>query len=215
MQKEAGLPESVLPEKGLDAGNAKAGAGMSYAADIKELVTMQEAARAYGLDVNHRGYACCPFHREKTPSLKVYKGRGGWHCFGCGQSGDVIDFVRLYFDLSFQDALAKINDDFHLNLPIGQKRTERQRLQDAKRAYKRRKVEEEKRRAVEAAESAYYDALDRYVILSTIVERFKPQIDDFPGDGWWAAAVRLLPEAEYLLEKTETELFYAERMRYN
>ena len=214
MQKEAGLPEDLLSEEGLDSGNGKEGL-MGHAQEVKSLVSMQEAARAYGLEVNPHGFACCPFHREKTASFKVYKGDRGWHCFGCGESGDVIDFVQKYFGLSFNEAIAKLNDDFHLCLPIRERRTQRQREQDAKRAYKRRKVEEEKRRAVEAAKSAYYDALDRYVVLSTIVERFKPQIDDFPGDGFWAAAVMLLPEAKYLLEDSETRLFNAEHLRYN
>lgn len=45
----------------------------------------------------------CPFHDEKTPSFSV-KGEK-FKCFGCGESGDVIDFVQKYFNLSFQDAL--------------------------------------------------------------------------------------------------------------
>lgn len=45
----------------------------------------------------------CPFHDEKTPSFSI-KGEK-YHCFGCGESGDVIDFVQKYFGLDFMGAL--------------------------------------------------------------------------------------------------------------
>ena len=46
----------------------------------------------YGVEMNRKGYACCPFHNEKTGSFKVYSD-GTYHCFGCGAHGDVIDFA--------------------------------------------------------------------------------------------------------------------------
>lgn len=52
--------------------------------------------------------AYCPFHEEKTPSFSVNPAKGIWKCFGCGQSGDAIEFVRNYEHLSFQDACKSI-----------------------------------------------------------------------------------------------------------
>ena len=37
--------------------------------------------------------ACCPFHHEKTPSFNINEAKGFYHCFGCGEDGDVINFV--------------------------------------------------------------------------------------------------------------------------
>lgn len=188
---------------------------MGYAEDIKGMITMPEVARMYGLQVDRAGFAKCPFHSEKTGSFKVYKGQGGYHCFGCGESGDVIDFVQKYFNLSFREALSKLNDDFHLGLPIGETRTPRQRMEDAKKMFQARQVKEAKEKAVECAKSAYNKAFTRWLMISTIVEKLRPEIEDFPGDGWWAAAVTLLPQAEWELEIAENALYEAEHSRYN
>ena len=63
------------------------------AATIKDRVSAREAARHYGLPFDRQGWACCPFHHETQPSLRLYEGKGGWHCFGCGKGGSVIDLV--------------------------------------------------------------------------------------------------------------------------
>lgn len=61
---------------------------------VKENVTARQAAEMYGIRVNRNGMACCPFHDDRYPSMKVDK---RFHCFGCQADGDVIDFAaRLY-----------------------------------------------------------------------------------------------------------------------
>lgn len=52
----------------------------------------------------------CPFHNEKTPSFNINPGRQFFHCFGCGESGDAISFVRKYENLPFMDAVKKLAD---------------------------------------------------------------------------------------------------------
>ena len=47
----------------------------------------------------------CPFHNEKTPSFSVHPARQTYHCFGCGASGDVFNFLMEYDKLSFQEAV--------------------------------------------------------------------------------------------------------------
>ena len=63
---------------------------------VKQSVTTREAAEHYGIRVNRNGMACCPFHNDKTPSMKLDK---RFHCFGCGADGDVI-FCELVFAIS-------------------------------------------------------------------------------------------------------------------
>ena len=50
----------------------------------------------------------CPFHDEKTPSFQVRPAVGHWHCFGCGEGGDVIEFVQKIDHLSFAEAVERL-----------------------------------------------------------------------------------------------------------
>jgi len=52
-----------------------------------------------------REFVSCPFHRERTPSLKVNKEETLWHCFGCGEGGSVIDLVMKLNNMSFVEAV--------------------------------------------------------------------------------------------------------------
>lgn len=82
---------------------------------IRDTVTMQDLMDFYGYKVRH-GFICCPFHGEKTPSLKIYPGTGGWCCFGCGRKGSVIDFVKEHENCDFRTAVCAIDNAFHLGL---------------------------------------------------------------------------------------------------
>ncbi len=79
---------------------------------------MPDAARFYGLQINRSGMACCPFHEERTPSLKVYDDH--FYCFGCGATGDCTGFVAKLFGISQFEAAKKISYDFGLNLVNGE-----------------------------------------------------------------------------------------------
>ena len=83
---------------------------------IKNRISMPSILLKYNFKMNRSGYICCPFHGEKTPSLKIYSGGKGWYCYGCGEGGSVIDFVMKLFHLDFQQTLSKISDDFNLNI---------------------------------------------------------------------------------------------------
>ena len=65
---------------------------MNIFEEVKRRLTMREAAERYGHTPNRKGFICCPFHEEKTPSCKVDD--NGFYCFGCGAHGDIIEFVR-------------------------------------------------------------------------------------------------------------------------
>ena len=78
---------------------------------VKQSVSTREAAEFYGIKVSRTGMACCPFHDDKNPSMKVDQ---RFHCFGCGADGDVIDFTAKLFDLSPKEAAEKLAQDFGL-----------------------------------------------------------------------------------------------------
>ena len=64
---------------------------------------------------NHWG--CCPFHNEKTPSFAVSESKQMYHCFGCGESGNVFTFLMKYENYSFPEALKVLADRAGVNLP--------------------------------------------------------------------------------------------------
>ena len=78
---------------------------------VKQSVSTRDAAAFYGIEVKRNGMACCPFHDDKNPSMKVDQ---RFHCFGCGADGDVIDFTAKLFDLSPKEAAEKLAQDFGL-----------------------------------------------------------------------------------------------------
>ena len=87
--------------------------------EIRAKVDIADLMASYGLNLKHSGsdlWCCCPFHNEKTPSFKVDTTRGTYHCFGCGESGDVFSFVMKQEGLSFGDAIRKLASSVGIEL---------------------------------------------------------------------------------------------------
>jgi len=78
---------------------------MNIFKSVKEAVSTVDAASFYGIKVNQSGLCNCPFHNDRTPSMKVDI---RYYCFVCGAKGDVIDFVSRLFGLSPLDAAKKM-----------------------------------------------------------------------------------------------------------
>ena len=78
---------------------------------VKEAVSCRDAASFYGINVGGSGLCRCPFHNDNTPSMKVDI---RYYCFGCGEKGDVIDFVGKLYGLRPYDAAKKLADDFSI-----------------------------------------------------------------------------------------------------
>ena len=79
---------------------------------VKQSVTVREAAERYGIEVKRGGMACCPFHDDKNPSMKLHEEY--FYCFGCGATGDVIDLTARLYNLSPKEAAEKLAQDFGL-----------------------------------------------------------------------------------------------------
>ena len=86
---------------------------LSFWSPLLAAISVKQAAEHYGLKVSRNGIACCPFHNDRHPSLKL--NQDYFFCFGCGATGDVIDFAARLFDLSSYEAAQKLASDFGLD----------------------------------------------------------------------------------------------------
>ena len=77
---------------------------------VKAAVTPRMAAERYGLPIQQGSMTRCPFHADRTPSMKLNEDY--FYCFGCGASGDVIDLAARLFGLSGYEAAKKLAADF-------------------------------------------------------------------------------------------------------
>lgn len=125
--------------------------------DIKRNHPMPEVVRQYGIEINRAGFCRCPFHKEKTASMKIYA--QSFYCFGCGAGGDVIDFVRLYERCDFKTAFRMLGGEFDSH-------TKKHALSAYKRDADKRTREKQTARKAEALDdsramlAAYRNALD-------------------------------------------------------
>ncbi len=79
--------------------------------EIRSRTDLAELVSSYGIPLKQSGSsikACCPFHHEKTPSFNINVAKGFYHCFGCGESGDVFKFVQKQEGLTFMEAVKKL-----------------------------------------------------------------------------------------------------------
>lgn len=99
---------------------------MSQIQEVKEanniIEVIGERIKLERSGANYR--ACCPFHSEKTPSFFVQEQMQRYRCFGCGASGDVIDFVENYESISFYEALKSLADRVGITLKDYQRSSE-------------------------------------------------------------------------------------------
>ena len=177
---------------------------MNYAQTITESIGVREAFARYGFDVDRKGNICCPFHNEKNPSLGTYAGGKRWKCFGCGEGGSVIDFVMKLFGLEFTQAIAKINYDFSLSLPIGQKLSVREQRELKKRETERKRLAEIQQEEKARNEAEYQSVMDMWVISDETIRlfnRFSKCAFDYPPEYWKAILYR--KTADYLLDCME------------
>ncbi len=62
-------------------------------------------------------WGCCPFHNEKTPSFSVNEEKGFYHCFGCGEHGDIISFTMKHNNMDFKSAIVELANMAGLKMP--------------------------------------------------------------------------------------------------
>jgi hypothetical protein len=166
---------------------------------IKDRLTMCEVLLHYGYEPNKAKFICCPFHNEKTPSMKIYD--TSYNCFGCGANGDVITFVQKLFGLSFPEALRKIDVDFGLNL-YGEHSFEDLR----KSHYRLKQIQaerERKEREKEQSENEYWAVFDEWKRLDDNKRNYAPKTSDEEWHPLFVEALQKLAYQESLLDCAE------------
>lgn len=117
--------------------------------EIKSRINLRTVVTGYGIEINRSGFCLCPFHEEKTPSMKIYD--NGFKCYGCGEGGDMFVFVQKLFNLENPlDAAKKINNDFGLNVEFNHKPTRQEFLSAKNIVRERQEFEHEEKVAINA-----------------------------------------------------------------
>ena len=154
---------------------------------VKQSVTVREAAERYGIEVKRGGMACCPFHDDKNPSMKLNEEY--FYCFGCGATGDVIDLTARLYNLSPKEAAEKLAQDFGL-------------IYDSqappRRNYVRQKTEAQKFR--ENRDHAFRVLADYFHLLRKWEAGYTPKTPEEPMHPRFLEAVQQKDYIGYLLD---------------
>jgi len=161
---------------------------MSVFQVVKDNVTTRQVAEHYGIKVRRNGMACCPFHDDKSPSMKVDK---RFHCFGCGEDGDVIDFTARLYDLSPLDAAMRIASDFGLNY-------DNQRSPPPKKSLKRKLTMEQQ--FLKETNHCFMVLSDYLHSLKHWKEEYAPINADTEWHPLFVEALQNITKVEYLLD---------------
>ncbi len=158
---------------------------------VKSGVTARQAAEYYGIKVNKRGMARCPFHNDRTPSMKIDK---RYHCFACQADGDVVDFTAGLFGLTTKEAAEKLAHDFGIDYQ--EDRMQRPGPMHPK-ANKTKSDDEkfsEERRRIFRIYSDYLYLLKRWRL------EFAPAPEDEEWDSRFVEAIMQQTHVEYVLD---------------
>ena len=151
---------------------------------LKARVTVPQAAAHYGVRIGRNSMCCCPFHPDKTPSMKINETY--YYFFGCHSTSDVIDFTARLFDLSPVDAVRKLAADFGIdpNTPAS-----------AAVALPRIRQEESMREGHCAAVLIEYERL-----LRNRQKRFAPIHPSEEWDDRFVSTSHSLPQVSYIID---------------
>ncbi|MBO5060264.1 MAG: hypothetical protein J6C82_05055 [Clostridia bacterium] len=173
---------------------------MNVAEYIRKSISMNDICVKYNFTPDRAGFISCPFHAEKTASLKIFSNDRGWHCFGCNQGGSVIDFVKLLFSVDFCEAVRIINRDFCLGIPTSKKAGYREREIIRKKMYEMERVRSENAHQREKELAEYESLLDEYIVCDLIVRFLKPKSPDEEISNIYAKAANRMPIVEFRLD---------------
>ena len=154
---------------------------------VKQSVTTRQAAERYGIRVERNGMCRCPFHDDSTPSMKLDR---RYYCFGCGVTGDVIDFVSQLRGIGSKEAAILLAQDFAIPYEDSAGKTNRPRQQN---------TDEQNYQHMERYCSRVL--LDYYQLLCRWKEDYAPQTPENGYHPRFVEALQKLSLVEYLLDE--------------
>lgn len=169
----------------------KGGMKMNLFEAVKDAIPTRTAAEHYGIEVRRNGMACCPFHEDRNPSMKVDQ---RFHCFGCQEDGDVIDFVGKLFGLGPKAVAEKLAEDFGVcydRMPTWQPQSRPSVISKLAAAQEYRKKENR----------CYRVLCEYYHLLQDWKERYAPQPTDEDWHPLFCEALQKIDYVEYLLDE--------------
>lgn len=160
---------------------------------VKENVTVRQAAELYGYKPNRSGMIRCIFHNDRSPSMKVDR---RYYCFGCGCTGDAVDFTAQLFGLGAKEAAQKLADDFGI---LYDSRARASPVRKGKPLPQKKMQNEEDKKEKEYLRClrAY---LDYNVLLRDWKIRYAPGAAEEEWDGRFVKALKEQSIVEYYLD---------------
>ena len=160
---------------------------MSIFEAVKQSVTTRQAAERYGIRVERNGMCRCPFHDDSTPSMKLDR---RFYCFGCGATGDVIDFVSRLRGIGSKEAAILLAQDFSIPYEDGTGKMSKPRQQN---------TGEQNYQHME--HYCFRVLLDYYRLLCCWKEEYAPRVPEDGYDPRFVEALQKLSLVEYLLDE--------------
>ena len=155
---------------------------------VKTSINTREAAARYGVEANRHGKALCPFHNDRNPSLFVDDDH--YHCYACGEHGDVIDFTAKLHGLTMYDAAKKLAYDFGITQDKPPDKAMQEKLNRKSEAQRLRENE----KLCFSALLEYYKLLQEWMVL------YAPRTPEDDVDSRFAEACHWLSYVEHLVD---------------
>ena len=160
---------------------------MSIFEAVKQSVTTRQAAERYGIRVERNGMCRCPFHEDRTPSMKLDR---RYYCFGCGATGDVIDFVSRLRGIGSKEAAILLAQDFAIPYEGSTDKLGKPRQQN---------TDEQNYQHMERC--CFRVLLDYYRLLCRWKEDYAPRTPEDDYHPRFVEALQKLSLVEYLLDE--------------
>ena len=160
---------------------------MSIFEAVKQSVTTRQAAERYGIRVERNGMCRCPFHDDSTPSMKLDR---RYYCFGCGTTGDVIDFVSRLHGIGNKEAAILLAQDFAIPYENGAGKTSKPQKHN---------TDEQNYQYME--QYCFRVLLDYYRLLCRWKEDYAPRTPEDDYHPRFVEALQKLSLVEYLLDE--------------
>lgn len=166
---------------------------------IKSRVTMLDVINLYTPNVTPRNNRIpCPIHHGDGYNFLFSD--NGYKCFVCGSGGDVISYVINVFNLSFLQAIIKLNTDFNLCLPIDRRMTLREQSEARKQAIIVTAERLQKEAQRKAKENRYNELCDEYARLDKNRIIYAPKSPDEEPHPLYIEAIQNIDRQQYLID---------------